>query len=81
VVTTACWITVLGYAAQAPANDNPVCTLTPLHTGVCQLGADHVLGPDHSADERMTFAIYSFLVKAQTVRKSWWISDRRRPST
>ena len=36
-------------AAERPA----VCRLTPLHTGVCRLGADHLLGEGHSPDERL----------------------------
>ncbi len=57
------WMTLSGCAVAALAGDGPACTLIPLHTGVCRLGADHVLGPDHSAAERMAFAIYAFLVE------------------
>lgn len=63
VAHIACWVTVLGWSAQTRVEDALACRLIPLHTGDCQLGADHVLGPDHSADERMTYAIYSFLVE------------------
>ncbi len=41
----------------------PVCRLTPLHAGICALGADHVLGEDHAAEERVGFAMYAFLVE------------------
>lgn len=40
-----------------------LCRLRPLHVGVCSLGADHVLGGEHSADERLTFALLAFLVE------------------
>ena len=41
----------------------PVCRLVPLHAGRCQLGADHVLGGEHTAEERVPFVIYAFLVE------------------
>jgi len=40
-----------------------VCKLIPLHTGVCQIGKDHVLGAGFKAGERMPFVIYAFLVE------------------
>jgi glyoxylase-like metal-dependent hydrolase (beta-lactamase superfamily II) len=36
--------------------------LYPLHVGTCRLGEDHVLGDDYSAEDRITFALYAFLV-------------------
>lgn len=67
----ACWIAVLECSTDTLGNDEPVCRLIPLHTGgACQLGADHVLGLDHSADERMTFTIYSFLVEGANGEKA-----------
>ncbi len=51
-----------GCAELAPGGA-PVWKLTPLHTGICQIGKDHALGPEHSADERLPFVIYSFLAE------------------
>ena len=39
------------------------CRLTPMHTGVCQIGKDHVLGAGYTDQQRMPFVIYSFLVE------------------
>lgn len=57
-------------AAPAEAGRSPrgerlpaVCRLTPLHVGRCRLGADHVFGGNRTAEERVDFAIYSFLVE------------------
>lgn len=36
---------------------------TPLDVGRCQLGLDHVLGDDYSVDDRMEFALLSFVVQ------------------
>ncbi len=37
--------------------------LTPLLTGLCRLGEDHVLGGSRSPEKRLAFAIYSFLAE------------------
>ncbi len=47
--------------AQPAAED--VWTLTPLHVGICGIGADHALGDGHSPDERLPFVIYSYLAQ------------------
>jgi glyoxylase-like metal-dependent hydrolase (beta-lactamase superfamily II) len=44
--------------------------LIPFRTGACQLGKDHVLGGQYSADERMPFAIYAFLVEGPNGQKA-----------
>ena len=41
----------------------PICKLTLFHTGVCQIGKDHVLGRGYTAEQRTPFVIYSFLVE------------------
>ncbi|MBN1443882.1 MAG: N-acyl homoserine lactonase family protein [Planctomycetes bacterium] len=57
-------VTVAALAAScASSPERSVCRLTPLHVGICHLGADHVLGGDHTAEERIPFALYSFLVE------------------
>ena len=53
-------LTAISIAATEPK----VCQLTPFHTGVCQIGKDHVLGSEYTADERLPFVIYSFLVES-----------------
>lgn len=37
--------------------------LTPLDVGRCMLGKDHVLGDDYSRDDRIEFALISFLIQ------------------
>lgn len=37
--------------------------LTPIHAGLCSLGADHVLGDAHTEDERIPFILLAFLVE------------------
>jgi len=37
--------------------------LTPLHTGICYMGQRHVLGNDYSDEQRVPFALYSFLIE------------------
>lgn len=49
---------VEGYRARMPA-----CRLRPLHTGICTLGEDHVFGEGRSADDRVPFVLYSFLIE------------------
>jgi glyoxylase-like metal-dependent hydrolase (beta-lactamase superfamily II) len=38
--------------------------MTPFHAGLCWLGEDHVLGDGHSADKRVPFVLYSFLLES-----------------
>lgn len=47
-----------------------VCKVTPFLTGACRLGKDHVLGPEYSADERVPFGIYAFLVEGPKGEKA-----------
>ncbi len=54
----------LGVAAAAAAQ------IRPFNVGECLLGADHVLGAAHSADERVPFVIYSFLVETPDGRSA-----------
>ena len=54
---------VLRWPTLSVADEKPVVRLTPLRTGQCWLGADHVLGDRHTADERLEFAIYAYLVE------------------
>lgn len=51
-------------AAEVGTKDEKKCQLIPIHTGICQIGKDHVLGGSYTAEDRMPFLIYSFLVKA-----------------
>ncbi len=37
--------------------------LTPMDVGRCKLGKDHVLGDDYSQDDRIEFAMISFLIQ------------------
>lgn len=58
-------------ATNAVAGEGEVrCPLVPIHAGVCQLGKDHVLGDRYSADERLKFAIYAFLVEGPRGEKA-----------
>lgn len=53
-------------ASSSPARAaaaGPTCRLAPIHAGICALGADHVLGDDHDAGERIPFALLAFLVE------------------
>ncbi len=50
---------------QAQLDTIPELRLTPLRTGVCHLGADHVLGGDRTKEERIEFYIYSFLIEGK----------------
>jgi len=45
-------------------------TIRPIHTGVCQLGKDHLLGNAYSPNERLPFVIYSFLVEGARGEKA-----------
>ena len=65
-----CLIGSLWLAAATLARAEPICRLVPFRVGVCRLGADHVLGANHSADERISFAIYSFLVEGPDGEKA-----------
>ncbi len=38
-------------------------SVTPIDVGRCWLGLDHVLGDDYSVDERIEFALLSFLIR------------------
>lgn len=40
------------------------CSLKPLHVGACRLGERHLLGDAYSDDDRVDFALYSFLVES-----------------
>lgn len=53
------WAIAVGDFSARPKT---TCKIAPLHTGVCQLGKDHILGPGYARDERAAFVIYSFLV-------------------
>ncbi len=51
-------------AICAPESSTPLLwKLTPLHTGICWLGEDHVLGESHSPEKRLPFVLYSFLAE------------------
>jgi glyoxylase-like metal-dependent hydrolase (beta-lactamase superfamily II) len=52
------------------STERAVVTVRPIHTGVCQIGQDHVLGGEHTADERLPFVIYSFLVEGDNGAKA-----------
>ena len=55
---------LLAWAVHAQTKAvRPQVSIRPFHTGVCQLGKDHLLGPTHSANDRLPFVIYSFLVE------------------
>lgn len=54
----------------APAGEPPPCRLTPLLTGTCRLGKDHLWGEGYSADERLPLAIYAFLVEGPGGRRA-----------
>lgn len=56
--------------AAPPSDEHPVVTIRPFHTGVCQIGKDHVLGGVHSPNERLPFVIYSFLVEGARGEKA-----------
>lgn len=46
------------------SNQTDTFTIVPMHVGTCWLGEDHVLGDDYSPDDRMEFALVSFLVRS-----------------
>ena len=37
--------------------------ITPLNTGICAMGKQHVLGDEYSDEDRVPFALYSFLIE------------------
>jgi hypothetical protein len=45
-------------ASCAATRESADCRLTPIHAGLCHLGADHVLGEGRSAEQRLPFVIY-----------------------
>jgi len=55
--------------AEDGQRENTV-TVRPFHTGICQIGKDHVLGDAYSEHERMDFIIYSFLVEGTNGEKA-----------
>jgi len=55
-------ISGIGAAQVVDLLQSSTCTIVPMQTGICQIGKDHVLGAGYTAEERMPFAIYSFLV-------------------
>lgn len=72
-VMSAAWATMSMPVAGQPRQkgaDRPVVTVRPLHTGVCQIGKDHVLGEPYSRNERMAFVIYAFLVEGSDGSKA-----------
>jgi glyoxylase-like metal-dependent hydrolase (beta-lactamase superfamily II) len=54
-------IDALGRDSAQPRR--PVYRVTPLNTGLCYMGAKHVLGDDYSDEQRIPFALYSFLIE------------------
>lgn len=40
-----------------------IYTIAPLNVGLCTLGKDHVLGDEYSPDDRLGFALISYLVR------------------
>jgi len=63
--------TMIIVRADEKSSDPPaVCRLRVFNTGVCQIGKDHVFGSPHTADERMPFVIYAFLVEGPGGQKA-----------
>lgn len=54
---------LLSACAAPPAPPEAVWKLTPLHVGICGIGADHALGDAYPADQRLPFVIYSYLAE------------------
>ncbi len=54
----------LAASCATPSTGEPVWKLTPLHVGICGIGADHALGEAYPADQRLPFVIYSYLAES-----------------
>jgi glyoxylase-like metal-dependent hydrolase (beta-lactamase superfamily II)/predicted phosphodiesterase len=52
-----------GPSEEARMSSGTACRVTPLLVGTCSLGADHVLGDEHREEDRIPFALLSFLVE------------------
>src|SRR5262245_52731061 len=57
-------IVVPALVSCAAGPESSACRLTPIHAGICHLGADHILGEGRSPEQRLPFVIYSFLVES-----------------
>ena len=58
------FLAILAASCATPAAPTePVWKLTPLHVGMCGIGADHALGDAYSPDQRLPFVIYSYLAE------------------
>lgn len=52
-----------GKETAKPPRRETTYRITPLHTGICYMGKKHLLGDEHSDEERVPFALYSFLIE------------------
>lgn len=57
-------------AVPSAGSETPKYRITPLNTGLCYMGKNHVLGDPYTDDERVPFALYSFLIEGEEGTKA-----------